>query len=86
MDKNIYELEDDQIEPIISRFSVLLDEEPDSITDENKFSDSDIMDIPTLIHYLERSEILPNAQGVYSKLYKSVIVEASRRMGELPYI
>lgn len=86
MDKNIYELEDNEVEPAVSRFSLLLEENPESISDESKFSDADLINVATLIHYLERSEILPNAQEVYSPLYKSVLMELSRRMGNLPYL
>jgi len=86
MEKNIYELEDKEIEPIVSRFSLLLEENPQAISDDKQFSDSDLLDVATLIHYLERSKLLPNAQEVYSPLYKSVLSELSRRMGELPYV
>jgi hypothetical protein len=84
--RNFEEMTDSEVEQALAEMSIKYDESPASISDEEVFSDESLLEITTMVHYLERSGIVPEAQEVYSELYKSAVNELVNRLGELPYI
>jgi hypothetical protein len=84
--RNFEEMTDLEVEQALAEMSIKYDESPASISDEEVFSDESLLEIATMVHYLERSGIVPEAQAVYSELYKSAVNELVNRLGELPYI
>ena len=84
--RNFEEMTDSEVEQALAEMSIKYDESPASISDEEVFSDESLLEIATMVHYLERSGIVPEAQEVYSELYKSAVNELVNRLGELPYI
>jgi hypothetical protein len=84
--RNFEEMTDSEVEQALAEMSIKYDESPASISDEKVFSDESLLEIVTIVHYLERSGIVPEAQSVYSELYKSAVNELVSRLGELPYI
>lgn len=84
--RNFEEMTDSEVEQALAEMSIKYDESPASISDEEVFSDESLLEIATMVHYLERSGVVPEAQSVYSEMYKSAVNELVRRLGELPYI
>jgi hypothetical protein len=83
--RNFEELTDSEVEQALADLSRKFYESPESISDEEKFSDESLLEIITIVHYLRRSGIVPNAEAVYSELYKTALNELTSRLGELPY-
>ena len=86
MNKKIEEMEDSEVEREVSLASIRYSENPSGIVDEQIFSDDELIDLITMIHYLVEAKISPSADSVYSELYKASINEIRRRLGDLPYI
>jgi hypothetical protein len=84
--RNFEEMTDSEVEQALAEMSIKYDESPASISDEEVFSDESLLEIATMVHYLERSGVVLEAQSVYSEMYKSAVNELVRRLGELPYI
>jgi hypothetical protein len=86
MNKKIEEMEDSEVEREVSLASIRYSENPSGIVDEQIFSDDELIDLITMIHYLVEAKISSSADSVYSELYKASINEIRRRLGDLPYI
>jgi hypothetical protein len=84
--RNLEEMTNSEVEQALAEMSIKFDESPASISDEEVFSDESLLEIATMVHYLQRSGTVPEAEAVYSELYKSAVNELVRRLGELPYI
>jgi hypothetical protein len=84
--KNFEEMEDSEVEQALAEFDIKYNESPASISDEEVFSDESLIEVMTLVHYLQQSGIVPEAEAVYSELYKSATNELVNRLGTLPYI
>lgn len=84
--RNFEEMTDAEVEQALAEVSMTYDSSPSSISDEEIFSDESLLEIAVMVHYLQRSGAVPEAEEVYSELYKSAINELVNRLGELPYI
>lgn len=84
--KNIEEYEDSEIEALLAEVDLKLSEKPESVKDESQFSDEDLVDLVTMIHYLTEAGVVEQAESLYSKMYKLMLIELQSRLGELPYI
>lgn len=84
--RNFEEMEDSEVEQALAEFDIKYNESPASISDEEVFSDDSLIEVMTLVHYLQQSGIVPDAEAVYSELYKTATNELVNRLGTLPYI
>jgi hypothetical protein len=83
--KNIEEYEDSEIEALIVETDLKLTENPESVKDEEQFSNDELVDLITMIHYLTEAGIVEQAESLYGNTYKLMLVELQSRLGEIPY-
>lgn len=84
--RNLQEMTDSEVEQALAEFDIKYTDSPDSISDEEAFSDESLIEITLMVHYLRESGTVPNSEAIYSELYKSAINELVSRLGELPRI
>lgn len=86
MENNIEEMEDSEIERLLAEADLKIAENPKSLVDEDIFPDDSLIKLISMVHYLETSGIVVDAESVYSAMYKPMVTELVRRLGDLPYI
>jgi hypothetical protein len=84
MEKKIEDLTTPEIMAALSDFDEKYVSNPESLLDEALFPTEDLIDLLTLIHYLERSGAMENARAQFGSTYKELENEISRRLGDVP--
>jgi hypothetical protein len=85
MDKNIEDLTTPEIMTLLADFDEKYVADPQVLLDEEAYPTDDLVDLLTLIYYLEHSGELPEARSHYGQTYKELENEIARRLGEVPY-
>ena len=86
MEKNIEDLTVPEMVSIISGLQEIYVDNPEILRDEEAYPTEELVDILTILFYLERTEELPEARPLFSELYKDLENEVAVRLEEIPYL
>jgi hypothetical protein len=86
MEKNIEDLTVPEMIGIIGGLQDSYVENPQILRDEEAYPTENLVDLLTILFYLERTEEVPEARSLFSGLYKDLENEIAVRLGDIPYI
>jgi len=86
MEKKIEDLTDSEMMAVISALQESYVANPEILRDEVAYPTDELIDVMTVLFYLERSGQVADATNLFSSLYKDLENEIAVRIGDVPYL